>query len=193
VTNYRNAEFTYGLIAQRNQKLPKGADRRGHRRAKRWRARSAPSAAAATRHRQPYVQVDGGRGTMHNGLVTGIANDSVDRLWLRPGLARCLREPRDNLPQRKGEALCRAACRRPRSRVVPAGGRGKSRRWRPFSQQFGKSRAVSVPRSLARLCSQGGPARASRRQLDRGLPDRNGYFLPLLRADGKAGRAADDP
>ena len=72
----------------RNQKLPEGADHRGHRRAKRWRARSAPSAAAATRHRQPYVQVDGVGARLHNGLDTGIANDQS----IAYGCARALRD-----------------------------------------------------------------------------------------------------
>jgi len=34
---------------------------------------------------------------------------SVDRLWLRPGLARCRSDPRDTRPQREGEMLWRAA------------------------------------------------------------------------------------
>lgn len=34
---------------------------------------------------------------------------SVDRLWLRPVLARCRSDPRDTRPQREGEMLWRAA------------------------------------------------------------------------------------
>ncbi len=40
--------------------------------------------------------------------------------------------------------------------------------------------------------AQGGFAKASGRQLGRGLPDRHGYLVPFLCADGKPGGTADD-
>lgn len=61
------------------------------------------------------------------GLVTGIANDQSIAFGCARALRRCWSQSRNNLPEREGETLCRAAGRRARSRVVPAARRAASR------------------------------------------------------------------
>ena len=109
----------------------------------------------------------------------------LDRLGLRQGLPQPRRRPRRHLPERQGQAACRAAgtgARRPDPDAArPARRRPARGRLRAHHRRVGPPR---LPPPFHRLCAHGRPARPRRRLLEGRLPRRHGGLLLVLPPHG---------